>query len=198
MSASSWFSGTFSHIQARRAKRRDARNTLVRRRSPFRPSPEALETRITLSLTTLASFNGTNGAAPDGALVRDCSGNMYGTTSGGGASSNGTVFELTGGGGPTTVRSSGLGSSTGAGASQTFTVAAQNSVGTTDTTYVGTVDFASTDSTANLPASDTFTASGNGTHHFRGFVLNKKDNPSIMATGTRFSSITVGRSVGVS
>jgi uncharacterized repeat protein (TIGR03803 family) len=58
-----------------------------------------LETRLTPSLTTLASFfnysgfaNG-NGGPPSG-LIMDGSGNLYGTTVGGGASGDGTVFEL--------------------------------------------------------------------------------------------------------
>ncbi len=46
------------------------------------------------SVTTLASFNGTNGKAPEAGLVMDSSGNLYGTTEYGGASGDGTVFEL--------------------------------------------------------------------------------------------------------
>ena len=46
------------------------------------------------TITTLASFNGTNGANPYGALIMDSSGNFYGTTWQGGASGDGTVFEL--------------------------------------------------------------------------------------------------------
>ena len=32
------------------------------------------------TITTLASFNGTNGAHPHGGLVEDSSGNLFGTT----------------------------------------------------------------------------------------------------------------------
>ncbi|MGA7459437.1 MAG: choice-of-anchor tandem repeat GloVer-containing protein [Candidatus Korobacteraceae bacterium] len=46
--------------------------------------------------TLLHSFgNGTDGEAPDGALVFDTAGNLYGTTGGGGTYGGGTVFELT-------------------------------------------------------------------------------------------------------
>ena len=45
-------------------------------------------------LTTLATFNGTNGAASEASLLADANGNFYGTTSKGGPTNNGTVFEL--------------------------------------------------------------------------------------------------------
>jgi uncharacterized repeat protein (TIGR03803 family) len=45
-------------------------------------------------LTTLVSFNNTNGAYPKGGLVQDSAGNLYGTTPNGGASGKGTVFRL--------------------------------------------------------------------------------------------------------
>lgn len=52
------------------------------------------------TLTTLVSFSGTTGPAPGSepvaGLTLDASGNLHGTTSGGGASNNGTVFELSG------------------------------------------------------------------------------------------------------
>lgn len=47
------------------------------------------------NLTTLVSFNYTNGAYPQGALVRGKDGNLYGTTAYGGVSSNGTAFKMT-------------------------------------------------------------------------------------------------------
>jgi uncharacterized repeat protein (TIGR03803 family) len=46
------------------------------------------------TITLLAAFNGNNGSAPYASLIMDSSGNLYGTTSGGGAFSDGTVFEL--------------------------------------------------------------------------------------------------------
>lgn len=51
----------------------------------------------TTSITILASFNNTNGFQPSGGVIMDKQGNLYGTTTGGGANSNGVVFELSGG-----------------------------------------------------------------------------------------------------
>jgi uncharacterized repeat protein (TIGR03803 family) len=47
---------------------------------------------------TLVNFNNANGANPYGDLLADASGNLFGTTSGGGTSGAGTVFEITGSG----------------------------------------------------------------------------------------------------
>jgi len=58
------------------------------------------------SITTLASFNGSNGDGPEGALVEDSSGNLFGTTYSGGASGNGTVFEVAAGSGSITTLAS--------------------------------------------------------------------------------------------
>ena len=46
------------------------------------------------TLTTLVSFDGTNGANPQGGLVQGVDGNLYGTTADGGASGDGTIFRL--------------------------------------------------------------------------------------------------------
>jgi uncharacterized repeat protein (TIGR03803 family) len=46
------------------------------------------------TLTTLVSFNGTDGSNPLGTLVMDGSGNLYGTTENGGQWRGGTVFEV--------------------------------------------------------------------------------------------------------
>ena len=63
---------------------------------PIPPVFEPLEDRLLLAggiLQTLAVFNGTNGANSRASLVMDAGGNLYGTTSNGGASGYGTVFE---------------------------------------------------------------------------------------------------------
>jgi uncharacterized repeat protein (TIGR03803 family) len=45
------------------------------------------------SITTLVSFNGTGSTGPRGPVL-DAQGNLFGTTFGGGAFDQGTVFEL--------------------------------------------------------------------------------------------------------
>ena len=51
------------------------------------------------------TFNGTDGANPFGNLIQARDGKLYGTTEAGGASSDGTVFQLTEGGSLTTIHS---------------------------------------------------------------------------------------------
>jgi uncharacterized repeat protein (TIGR03803 family) len=46
------------------------------------------------TLTTLYSFNGFDGAVPGASLLQATNGNFYGTTTGGGANKEGTLFGL--------------------------------------------------------------------------------------------------------
>jgi uncharacterized repeat protein (TIGR03803 family) len=79
------------------------------------PSPSLLKSRKTTNialllcalsasvlsaqtLTVLHSFDGTDGSNPWGGLVQAANGDFYGTTSGGGANSQGTIFKITPGG----------------------------------------------------------------------------------------------------
>ena len=57
----------------------------------------------TSSMNLLASFTGGNGRLPWGSLVEDRNGNLFGTTSEGGAYDDGAVFELPAGSGTTTT-----------------------------------------------------------------------------------------------
>ena len=57
------------------------------------------------TLTTLHSFDGTDGEYPDAGLVQAIDGNLYGTTSGGGTNGDGTVFKITPSGTLTTLYS---------------------------------------------------------------------------------------------
>jgi uncharacterized repeat protein (TIGR03803 family) len=108
MSISTWLSGTSSHSQTRRAQRPNPATTSPHRRHTFQPGLEALEIRLTLSLTTLASFSGfPNGSFPVGGVIMDSSGNLYGTTSdGGGNHIDGTVFKVARGSGAITTLAS--------------------------------------------------------------------------------------------
>src|ERR1022692_1244049 len=57
------------------------------------------------TLTTLFSFDGTDGAVPQAGLVQATNGDLYGTTYGGGTNSAGTIFKITPGGTLTMVYS---------------------------------------------------------------------------------------------
>jgi uncharacterized repeat protein (TIGR03803 family) len=59
----------------------------------------------TQPLTTLVTFDGSNGYAPYGSLAQGLDGNLYGTTQGGGAYNNGSVFKITTEGTPTSLYS---------------------------------------------------------------------------------------------
>jgi uncharacterized repeat protein (TIGR03803 family) len=43
---------------------------------------------------TPVSFNGINGANPEGSLIVDANGDLFGTTTFGGSNGDGTVFEI--------------------------------------------------------------------------------------------------------
>jgi uncharacterized repeat protein (TIGR03803 family) len=58
------------------------------------------------TITTLASFNGSNGRNAFGGVALDAQGNLYGTTRLGGASNAGTVFEVASGSGVITTLAS--------------------------------------------------------------------------------------------
>jgi uncharacterized repeat protein (TIGR03803 family) len=49
------------------------------------------------TMKILHTFEGNDGGFPFAGLIRDATGNFYGTTAGGGTESDGTVFELTAG-----------------------------------------------------------------------------------------------------
>jgi uncharacterized repeat protein (TIGR03803 family) len=138
------------------------------------------------TITTLASFNGSNGSSPYASLIMDSSGNLYGTTSSGGASNDGTVFEVV-----PSVRYSvtGFPSPTTAGTSGSFTVTVLNPDGTTDTGYTGTIHFTSTDLQAGLSADYTFQSSDQGVHTFTA-TLYTTGSQSITGTDTINNSIT--------
>lgn len=57
------------------------------------------------TLTTLASFNGTDGKAPSGTLIQATNGNFYGTTQTGGANGLGSIFKVAPDGTVTTLYS---------------------------------------------------------------------------------------------
>lgn len=95
-SLTSWLKNIAATSGLRRYARRSSKPRPAARTnlSPW-PFVDQLEDRVMLTaLTTLASFKGANGANPYGTLIEDGSGNLFGTTSTGGANGDGTVFEL--------------------------------------------------------------------------------------------------------
>jgi uncharacterized repeat protein (TIGR03803 family) len=87
--------------------------------------------RGSTAVTTLAAFDGTNGSGPQGGLVMDAAGNLYGATGYGGANSYGTLFEIAAGSGTITTLAD-FNSGSGPGSEAAITLdAAGNLYGTT-------------------------------------------------------------------
>ena len=63
-------------------------------KAPGPPNTIPLKAAADYTLTTLASFNGADGANPTIGLTPDAQGNLYGITNQGGAFGLGTVFRL--------------------------------------------------------------------------------------------------------
>ena len=49
---------------------------------------------LAANVTPLVSFNGTTGVVPEAGLIADAKGNLFGTTTAGGANNGGTAFEI--------------------------------------------------------------------------------------------------------
>jgi hypothetical protein len=71
-----------------------------------------------------------------------------------------------------------------------LTITVQDSYGNVVTGYTGTIHFKSTDTTATLPKSYTFTAADKGVHTFSDLVLRKKGNQKITIADSVNGSIT--------
>lgn len=106
------------------------------------------KTNPTGTITTLHAFDGSDGGVPTGGLLQGTDGNLYGTTSQGGASNDGTVFKIASGltpfletlpsfgsvGSPVTVLGSNLTGATSLsfnGTPATFTVVSASEITTT-------------------------------------------------------------------
>lgn len=85
-----------------------------------------------------------------------------------------------------------------AGSSFNLTVTAQDPFGNTATTYLGTVHFTSSDTTATLPGDYTFTSADSGSHTFSsGVILRKAGVQTISGKDTLTASITGQTSITV-
>jgi subtilisin family serine protease len=93
------------------------------------------------------------------------------------------IIRLTGPGSTDLLSIAGVPTVTPAGTSETFTVTALSPNGGTDTGYVGTIAFTSTDPHASLPANFAFTAADNGTQTFT-VTFRTAGSQSITATDT--------------
>jgi uncharacterized repeat protein (TIGR03803 family) len=146
------------------------------------------------ALSTLATFNGTNGQSPAGNLVFDSSGNLWGVTNSGGSPGYGTVYKLTpntgGGCGPTVSSVSFNPSSISNGGTSTGTVTLSGPA-PSGGSVVGLSDdnpsFFAVPGSVTVPAGGT-SATFQGTAH-NGFVLS---NTLVTTTATLGSSTAQG------
>ena len=65
------------------------------------------------------------------------------------------------------------------------------------TGYRGTLSFRSSDTTANLPGTYTFTAADQGVHTFTGLKLKKRGKQTITVTDTLDGSVTASVTINV-
>ena len=80
-----------------------------------------------------------------------------------------------------------------------MTVTALTSAGATASSYLGTIQFSSSDVLAGLPANYTFTAADHGSHTFTGLIkLDTAGSQSLSATDTSTGNITGTTSISVS
>src|SRR4029077_12758546 len=100
-------------IAIRWAWRQPLQNREAKRHMRKRNLPAIVAAIITIgcitisaqTVTTLHSFNGSDGQSPNAALVQASDGNFYGTTAVGGAHSEGMAFKITAAGTLTTLHS---------------------------------------------------------------------------------------------
>ncbi len=123
------------------------------------------------TITTLASFNGSNGDFPYTGLIEDSQGNLFGTTYDGGAGGWGTVFELTAPPPPDNVTVSAATPTLAATPVPTAATLGNTSTTLTDTAVVaggynptGTITFALYNPSGTLVDTANATVSGDGTY----------------------------------
>jgi len=147
------------------------------------------------TLTTLYSFDGTDGNSPQGMLVQGADGDLYGTTVFGGARHSGTVFSITAGGTLTTLYnfcSQGAKCTDGAGPEAGLTQG-------TDGNFYGTTEFGGTNgpygTVFKITPGGTLTTLHNFCHEFQHGVCTDGAYPEgtlVQATDGNFYGTTLG------